>query len=105
MERDEDRDESWGAEHFVVTFLYANGIYAYYRLFVKEYSKAPWLFLLNEHYSGDCFERDIKSNYPQFVISHRNANIWEGYKKVENVSFVCGEFRRRRDLYVFCSAT
>jgi hypothetical protein len=36
MERDEDRDNSWGAEHFVITFLFADGIATYYQLFVKE---------------------------------------------------------------------
>ena len=49
MERNEDKDDTWGAVHFVVTFLFADGIATYYQLFAKEYSKAPWLFLLQDH--------------------------------------------------------
>lgn len=51
MERDEDKDDTYGAEHFVVTFLFGISI-KYYWLFRKEYSKAPWLFILNEGYNG-----------------------------------------------------
>ena len=100
MERDEDRDDAWGAKHFVITFLCGNSIDVYYWLFKKEYSKAPWIFLLNERYKGGSFERYQSSYfYPQFVIFDKNAKIWEGYDKVENVSPVFGEFWRRRDLY------
>ena len=102
MERNEDKDGSWGAEYFVVTFLFGNSIDTYYWLFKKEYSVVPWLFFLNERYRGNIFERYIQSqhSYPQFVIFDKKAKIWEGYEKVENVSPVFGEFRRRRDLYV-----
>ena len=105
MERDEDKDDIWGAAHFVVTFLLGYSMDVYYWLFKKEYTKAPWLFLLNERYKGDTVERHIRSRYyhPQFVLFDekfdRNANIWKGYEKVENVSPVFGESRRRRDLY------
>ena len=116
MERDKDRDDSWGAEHFVVTFLYADGIATYYQLFVKEYSKAPWIFLLQDHGSGcnyDCFGRDglldciIRENhcYPQHVICASNTRIWNGYEQVKDVSPVYGGMHQhRRDLYVFSSA-
>ena len=101
FERNEDRDDFWGAKHFVVTFLFAYAITAYYRLFIKEYSKAPWLFLLNEWYKGTAFERDIQRSHvcPSFVIFHKKANIWAGYEKVKDVHPVLGEFRSRRDLY------
>jgi hypothetical protein len=103
MERDEDKDDAWGAKYFVVTFLFGNCIDTYYWLFKKEYSVVPWLFILNERYRGNIFERYIQSqhSYPQFVILHINANIWKGYEKVNNVSPVFGEFRRRRDLYSY----
>lgn len=103
MERDADKDDSWGAEHFVVTIFCGSYIEVYYRLFTKEYLKAPWIFLLNEGVKGDCFAQYIQSqhNYPQFVIFDKNANIWEGYNIVEDVTPVFGRFRRRRDLYVY----
>ena len=101
MERDEDKDDTWGADHFVVTFLFADGTATYYQLFVKEYSRAPWLFILNEGYKGTIFERDIERSrcYPQFAIFASQNSIWEGYEKVKDVSPVYGEFRKRRDLY------
>ena len=116
MERDTDRDDSWGAEHFVVTFLYADGIATYYQLFVKEYSKAPWIFLLQDHGFGcnyDCFGRGglldciIRENhcYPQYVICASNTRIWNGYKQIKDVSPVYGGMHQhRRDLFVFCPA-
>jgi len=100
-ERDEEQDNTWGAEHFIVTFLFAEGLEAYSRLFIKEYSKAPWLFLLNERYKGDVFGRDIQrsDDYPSFVIFQEKANKWARYEKVKDVHPVFGEFRCRRDLY------
>ena len=111
MERDEGRDDSWGAEHFAVTFLFADGIATYYQLFVKKYSKAPWVFLLQDHGFGcnyDCFGKGgildaiIQENhcYPQYVICASNTRIWNGYEQVENVSPVYGGMhQQRRDIY------
>ena len=101
MERNEDKDDTWGAEHFVVTFLFGVSTNIYYWLFKKEYLKAPWIFLLNEHNKGILFERYIQQShlYPQFVMYSKSANIWNGYEKVGDVSPVFGEFRKRRDLY------
>lgn len=97
MERDENRDDEWGAEHFVVTFLFADGIATYYQLFAKEYSKAPWLFLLQDHGfggnydqfgSGGILDKIIKRNhcYPTFVICASNTRIWNGYVQVKDVT-------------------
>jgi hypothetical protein len=101
MERNEDKDDIWGAKHFVVTFLFADGIATYYQLFEKEYAKAPWLFLLNDGYIGTNFERELQRGhcYPQFVIFADDASRWEGYEKIENTHFIFGEFRKRGDLY------
>jgi len=106
MERDEDKDDTWGAAHFVVTFIFGYNINIYYWLYRKEYSKAPWLFILNERYKGTIFERDIQRSrcYPQFVIFAKNANKWKEYEKVVNASPVFGEFRKKRDLYKFRAA-
>ncbi len=73
----------------------------YYWLFRKEYSKAPWLFILNERYKGTIFERDIERSrcYPRFVMFASQNSIWKGYEKEKDVRPVFGEFRRRRDLY------
>ena len=107
MERDEDKDETWGAEHFIVTFLFGNSINIYYWLFRKEYTKAPWLIILNERYKGTIFERDIQRSrcYPQFAIFAPKNSIWEGYEKVKDVHPVFDEFRKRRDLYKLRAAT
>ena len=106
LERNEDKDDTWGEEHFVVTFLFGNRADTYYWIFKKEYSMAPWIFLVNERYIRYTFEHTLRSRhgYPQFVIFDKKAKIWEGYEKVENVSPVFGEFRRRRDLYIYSSS-
>ena len=86
----------------VVTFLYGISINVYYWLFRKEYSNAPWLFLLNEFSRGTALDQEIHRSllFPQFVIFAINVTPWDGYEKVENVSPVFGEFKERRDLYV-----
>jgi len=78
---------------------------------VKEYSKAPWVFLLQDHGFGcnyDCFGKGgildaiIQENhcYPQYVICASNTRIWNGYEQVENVSPVYGGMhQQRRDIY------
>ena len=107
MERDEDKDDTWGAENFFVTFIFGNSINIYYWLFRKEYTKAPWLFILNEGYKGTIFERDVQKSrcYPQFAIFAPKNIIWEGYEKVGDASPVFDEFRKRRDLYRLRAAT
>ena len=111
MERDEDQDDSRGAEHFVITFLFADGIATYYQLFVKEYSKAPWIFLLQDHGFGCNYDRFgrggildtiIKKSkaYPTFVICGDNTRIWNCYKKVhEALPVYGGMHHNRRDLF------
>lgn len=66
MERNEDKDDTWGAVHFVVTFLFADGIATYYQLFAKEYSKAPWLFLLQDHGWGGNYDKLSRYRSPLF---------------------------------------
>ena len=111
LERDDDKDDTWGAKHFVVTFLFADGIATYFQLFVKEYAKAPWLFLLQDHGFGGNYDKFgsggildtiiCKSNiYPEFVICADNTSIWPGYVKVDDVSPVfAGMHDQKRDLY------
>ena len=117
MERDDDQDETRGAKHFVITFLFADGITTYYQLFVKEYAKAPWLFLLQDHGFGGNYDRFgdngildeiIQKNkcYPSFELcgSEGCTHIWKGYKKVEDVSPVySGMHHNRRDLFTYRS--
>ena len=108
MERNEDREEI-GAKHFVVTFLFADGIATYYQLFVREYSKAPWLFCLQDHGFGGNYDRFgrggildeiIRRNNcrPTFVICGSNTHIWNGYEKVKDVLTISDE-HHDRDLY------
>lgn len=101
MERDDDQDDIRGAEHFAITFLLADGIATYYQLFVREYSKAPWIFLLQDHGFGCNYDRfgrggildSIIADYgirPTFVICGDNTQIWSGYKRVEDALPVYG---------------
>ena len=111
MERNEDKDDTWGAEHFVTTFLLADGIATYFQLFVKEYTKAPWLFLLQDHGFGGNYDRFGKGGVldaiisksgvcPEFVICGDNTRIWKNYEKVEGVLPIYGGMHEnRRYLY------
>ena len=111
LERNKNQNDSWGAEHFVVTFLLADGIATYYQLFVKEYFKAPWLFLLQDHgfvgnydlfRKGGILDEIISKSaiHPEFVICGDNTRIWDNYTKVESVSPIFGGMHHnRRDLY------
>lgn len=111
MERDTNQDDSRGAKHFVITFLFEDGITAYYELFVKEYEMAPWIMLLQDHCLGlnyDCFGRggildaiiSESKLYPNFVICGDNTRIWDGYKKVKEALPVYGGMHHnRRDLF------
>lgn len=113
MERDEGQDDSRGARHFVITFLFEDGITAYSELFVQEYSKAPWIMLLQDHCLGlnyDSFGRGgildaiiCESHlYPTFVICGDGTRIWKGYKKVKEAQPVYGGMHNnRRDLFKY----
>ena len=82
----------------------------YYQLFVREYGKAPWIFLLQDHGFGcnyDCFGRGgildsiiAESGIcPTFVLCGDNTRIWKGYAKVKGVLPICDGFHHRRDMY------
>lgn len=89
------------SERIAVTFLFADGIMTYYQLFVKEYKKSPWLFLLIDHGFGgnyDLFggggllERIITEHccFPDFVFCYVYNSIWPGYKIIEGLNSVKG---------------
>ena len=101
MERNEDQDDSRGARHFAITFLFADGIATYYQLFVREYAVAPWIFLLQDHGLGcnyDLFGRGglldaiIRENrcYPPFVLCGDDTRIWDGYERIKETMPING---------------
>ena len=105
FERNMDKDESWGAKRIAVTFLYADGIQTYKQLFVKQYKKAPWLFLLQDHGFGGSYDRfgrggildriiQKEEDKPEFVICGVNTDIWGGYYRVDRALATCGGMHR-----------
>lgn len=109
-ERNSDKGEDWGAERFAVTFLFADGIATYYQLFCREYRRAPWIFLLQDHgfggnYAGfgreSLMERAMKANgcWPENVLCADNTGIWDGYGKVDSAPVIGGMHANRRFLY------
>lgn len=113
-ERNEDKDDSWGAERFALAYLCSEGIETYYQLFVMQYKKAPWLFLAQNHgfggiYGDFGFENDgilhgiIHKHQvlPEFVISGSCVeNMWDGYHLIEDVEPVIGGmWKNTRALY------
>ena len=75
FERNMDKDESWGAKRIAVTFLYADGIQTYKQLFVKQYKKAPWLFLLQDHGFGGNYDRFGRGGMLDRIIQKEEAEM------------------------------
>lgn len=89
------------SERIAVTFLFADGIMTYYQLFVREYWKSPWLFLLIDHGFGGNYDvfggggllEKIITEYccfPEFVLCYKYNSIWPGYTTVEGLDSVRG---------------
>ena len=109
MGRNANLGDEWGVKRFAITYLFADGITYYYQLFCKEYKKAPWMFLLQDHGFGGNY--DIFGKYgfldeiitkngirPGFVLCADNTPIWEGYDLVTGLPPVHGgmhHFERR----------
>ena len=99
-ERNDDKDGTWGAQRLALTYLFADGITAYYELFVNQYEKEPWLFLLQDHGLGGNYNKFGKGGildkiiqrydiFPDFVIRDiRSTSMWEGYQPIGGVSAV-----------------
>ena len=106
FERNADKDETWGAERLAIVFLFADGIDTYYQLFVNQYKKAPWLFLLQDHGTGGNYSRFGKDGIlniiikrsaimPEYVIcADWNSYIWDGYKKLGYLGTTTGGMQR-----------
>lgn len=101
-ERNDDKNDTWGAERLALTYLFADGITAYYELFVNQYNNAPWLFLLQDHGLGGNYNKYGKGGildkiiqryeiFPDFVIRDvRSTSIWDSYRPILEVSAVFG---------------
>lgn len=101
FERNSDKDDEWGAKRFVVTFLFADGIATYYQLFVKQYVKSPWIFLLQDHGFGGNYDKFGKGGFldaiirklnirAEYVICATKTHIWDGYSRVKGVKETTG---------------
>lgn len=104
-----------GAERLAVTYLFADGIATYFQLFVMQYKKAPWLFLLQDNGWGINYDAFGKGGllhriirhyemYPKFVIVDQHpSNIWDGYHQIDTVEpdirDIRGIHQRIRTLY------
>ena len=112
-ERNDNKGEDWGAERFAVTFLFADGIATYYQLFCREYRKAPWIVLLQDHGFGGNYasfgheglmEKVMEANncWPKNVLCADNTHIWDHYEKVDADPVIGGMHRNERFLYKRC---
>ena len=107
MERNDDRDSTWGARRFCITFLFADGIDSYYQIFCKEYGKAPWIVLLQDHGLGGNYDRFGKGGIldaiiekngvrPEFVLcDDLSTDIWDGYGKIAGLNTDLGGMHRK----------
>lgn len=110
LERNENKDASWGARRFCITFLFADGIASYYQIFCKEYNKAPWIVLLQDHGFGGNYNRFGKGGIldaivrkteirPEYILCADNTKIWDGYDIIDLPAVCGGANRRPRRLY------
>ena len=111
LERDSDKDNCWGAKRFAITFLCADGIATYLQLFCREYKKAPWLVLLQDHAFGCNYDNFGKGGLldeiirnsaikPEYVLCGDNTHIWDGYTKIKDVPSISGGMHHNsRSLY------
>ena len=112
LERDGDRGDEWGAKRIACTFLFADGIAAYFYIFVQQYRKAPWIFLLQDHGFGQNYDRFGKGGlldaiitkehiWPKFVLCGADSDIWDGYTQVEGLLPTYGGMHNsKRHLFV-----
>ena len=112
LERDENMDEEWGAKRFACTLLYADAIQAFFQIFVKQYKKAPWIVLLQDHGLGGNYDSFGKGGLldaiikkekvrPKFVLcAVHGTDIWDGYEKVEAGVTFGGMHYSRRTLFI-----
>ena len=110
LERPSWHSSNTSPKRIAVTFLFADGIMTYYQLFVKEYAKAPWIFLLIDHGFGgnyDSFggggllEKIILKHHclPNFVLCYKYNSMWPGYETVDAESVRGGMHNDERILY------
>lgn len=101
LERSRYPESETSSERIAVTFLFADGIMTYYQLFVKEYKKTPWLFLLIDHAFGGNYDlfggggllEKIITGYgcfPEFVLCYKFNSIWPGYELLGGLKSVRG---------------
>lgn len=103
LERNPEKDESWGSKRIAVTVLTEDGIDFYFQLFINRLKRAPFLFLLQDHGFGCNYDRFGKGGlldimisqgklWPDFVICDKDkgTTIWDGYKKINEVEPVIG---------------
>lgn len=115
LARDPDYDDSHGAERMALTILCADGIDFYYQLYIRQYDKVAWLFLLQDHGLGgnyDLFGKGgildalmrANGHFPKFTICDncKGTTIWDHYRKIEGLNPITGGMHRNvRHLYEY----
>ena len=115
LEREGNKDETWGVKRFALTFLYADGIESYYQLYIKNYNTVPFIFLLEDYGlggnydkfgKGGLLESKMKENdkFPLFaMIGH--SYPWDNFIKIYGLKPLKGGMHNYdRFLYAYPSA-
>ena len=111
LERNAGKDDAWGAERLAVTFLFADGITTYFDLFAKEYGRAPWLLLLQDHGFGGNWDRFghggamekialETDTLPKFLLCAGNTDPWSGYHLLKHEVEATVGGMHRNDRYI-----
>jgi len=94
-ERDKDYDDSHGNERFAVIYIGGDGIATYDALYINN-NISPTVYLLQDHGFGCNYnsfgknsiqeELIVKNkNYPEYVYSHQEDNIYNRYEKINDL--------------------
>lgn len=97
MERNEDMDETHGAEKFAILFLNMDGVMAYEMLYCQKTSRKPFAFLLQDHGFGGNYTtfgaggrlEEIaiaQQTYPELLVVADNSRPLKGFTRLMNVA-------------------
>ncbi len=108
LERKPEFDDSFGAERIAILFVGGDGVATYDALFCQKDSKPLFALVLQDHGFGANYTRFGKGGLlheiaasceklPQYLwIDPRDTQPWDGYEKIQNLSFSTGGMHGNR---------
>ena len=111
LERDQDRNDSFGAERLAVIFLCGDGIASYDAMFGSKVYHAPFAIILHDHGFGGNYDKFGRGglleecavntdSFPELLLTASNTEVWRGYDRIGGLApAVAGQTHARHVLY------